>query len=558
MPVRRLLLWLGLPAVLAALSLLAIASGGDGPRGDGGTASRDIAAVGPADVAQLGTAGVAQLGTAGVAPAGPLVDPGSPRPKLPRRPSTVLIIMDEFPIDALLGPHGRIDRARYPNFAALAAGSTWFPNATTVYDSTTRAVPEVLDGRLPRRGGNATYRSHPRSIYDLFGERGYRIVSSEEATSICPPRHCPGADRNRPKILPKLRSGRRERLERFIGAIRGGRPGFYVKHVLLPHGPYLFLPSGRQMRSSWHDPVPGMNSPKGFGDRFLTNHNQQRMLLQIGFVDRELGKLFAQMRREGILDTSMIVVTADHGMAFEVGVDSRRTVSRSNVDELAPVPLFVKAPGQRRRRTVRSYVRTIDVAPTIADVLDLKLPYRADGRSAFSRAVRRRRSVRVIERNFSGTITVSARAMARRRRALVRRRLRLFGSGDLGTLYTGIGPNRRLLGRRTEKLRIAPLGTIRAAIVGAALMREVDPGASVLPSQIGGRIRGGRRGATRAVAVAVNGRIEAVGRSFHLRGSRAEGYAVMVPEAAMKPGRNSVEVFEVTRGGAALRLIGRT
>jgi hypothetical protein len=55
----------------------------------------------------------------------------------------------------------------------------------------------------------------------------------------------------------------------------------------------------------------------------------------------------------------------------------------------------------------------------------------------------------------------------------------------------------------------------------------------------------------------VNGRIEAVGRSFRLRGSSKESYAMMVPEVALQPGRNTVELFEVSSKGSKLRLIGR-
>ena len=55
----------------------------------------------------------------------------------------------------------------------------------------------------------------------------------------------------------------------------------------------------------------------------------------------------------------------------------------------------------------------------------------------------------------------------------------------------------------------------------------------------------------------MNGRIEAVGRTFYLRGSRQESFAVNVPESSLRPGRNSVEVFQVTNGGRTLQLIGR-
>ena len=64
----------------------------------------------------------------------------------------MLIVFDEFPGDTLLGPHGRIDAGRFPNFAALAGDATWFRNAHTAYDSTTKAVPLVLDGIAPAPG----------------------------------------------------------------------------------------------------------------------------------------------------------------------------------------------------------------------------------------------------------------------------------------------------------------------------------------------------------------------------------------------------------------------
>ncbi len=492
---------------------------------------------------------------ASTAAAAPIIPPTAAAAQIPRKPPVVMIVMDEFPVDIMLGADGRIDGERYPNFAALAATGTWFRNAHTVYDSTTKAIPAVLTGKLPKKGGDATYKSHPRTVFDLFGRRGYRIVKSEEATSLCPPRYCRGARPQRPAILPLLQRRRRERLEGFFAQIKPGKPTFYMKHVLLPHGPYQYLPSGKQTRNGYQDPVPGMNGPTGFGDRFLTQHNQQRLQLQTAYTDFQLGNLFRRMVRNGTFDQALIVLVADHGFAFEVGVKDRRTVTRRNIDEIAPVPLFVKAPGQRRGRTLGNYARTIDVVPTIADVLNVKMPYRADGRSAFSRAVRRRRFVRMLRRDFRGAITISARRIEARRRANVRAKLRLFGSGDLRTLYTGIGPNRSLLGRNAADLKPAGLGKVRASVSGAPAYRAVRASSLIVPAQIGGRLRGGRRGAKRDIAVAVNGRIEAVGRTFYLRGTRRESFAVNVPEASLRQGRNTVEVFEVSRG--RLRLIGR-
>ncbi|MGI8750232.1 MAG: hypothetical protein ACR2J6_06760, partial [Thermoleophilaceae bacterium] len=131
------------------------------------------------------------------------------------------------------------------------------------------------------------------------------------------------------------------------------------------------------------------------------------------------------------------------------------------------------------------------------------------------------------------------------------------GQGDFAGLYTGIGPNRRLLGRPAAQLRPAGMGKLRSQIVNAADMRNVNPRSVVHATEVAGSITGAKRGARRDVAVAVNGRIEAVSRTFRLRGSSRESYAIMVPELALHPGRNTVELFEVTSKGAKLRLISR-
>jgi hypothetical protein len=486
----------------------------------------------------------------------PLVDPDGRPAKVPRRPNVVMIVMDEFPGDSLLDGDGRIDAVRYPNLAALAGNATWFPNAFTRYDSTPKAVPLIMDGKRPFKGERPDARDHRRTIFDMFGRRGYSVHSSEEATAICPRRWCPRAPTRRPGILGHLNRGREERLERFFRSIKPSRrPGFWLKHVLLPHGPYLFLPSGVRARRGARDMVPGMNSPPGFHDRFLTEHNYQRYLLQLEFTDRELGLLFRRLVRLGMFDSTMVVLVADHGFAWEVGVSDRRRVNDHNVDEIGPVPLFIKAPGQRRGRIDRSYVSTLDVTPTIADVVNFRLPYRADGRSAYSRVVRRRRVVSLPTRDFSRTVRISAGRYERRRRANVRRRLALFGDGS-DSLFAGIGPHRDLIGKPVAVLTRASASALRGRILGRRALVSVGRRSGLVPAEIVGTVRGGRRGRRHDVAVAVNGRVQAVGRTWFLRRSRTEHFAFMVPERALRDGRNGVEVFAVGRGGVLRPLAG--
>jgi Sulfatase len=472
----------------------------------------------------------------------------------PNRPHAILLVLDELPSDTLLGPGGRIDAGRYPNFAALAGDATWFRNAYSAYDSTTKAVPLILDGIAPRKGAGPVVRDHPRSIFTALGRRGYRVVTAEEATALCPRRVCSGQRTRRPAIIPNLKRGRAERFIRFVRSIRPSRrPTFWMKHALLPHGPWVYLPSGHRSRPDGQELLPGMQTIPGFHDEYLTRHNEQRYLLQLGFVDHLLGRLVARLKSQGMYDDTLIVVTADHGFAWQVGVETRRSVNPSNVEELAPVPLFVKRPGQTRGRVSGAYARTLDVAPTLADVLNVPLGHRADGRSAFSRAVRARRGVSLTTRDFSATVRISGRAWRARRAAVVRRRLRQLGAGDWGSLFARIGPHSDLIGQELERTRAA--GSTRATLSLRRFFNNVRRGSGVVPTQVAGRIHGSG-GRERDIAVAVNGRIEAVGRSFHLRGDSVESYSVMVPEGSLREGRNKVEVLEVTDDGAMVVLAG--
>ena len=475
----------------------------------------------------------------------------------PRRPHVVLIVFDEFGGDILLGPHGRIDAGRYPHFAALARDGTWFRNAQSSYDSTTKAVPLILDGIAPQPRASPNARDHPHSIFTALGRRGYRILTSEEATAMCPRRYCPHERPRRPAIIPNLLAGRAKRFRDFVASIRASRrPTLWMKHALLPHGPWVYMPSGvRTRRPRGRELIPGMQTIPGFYDDYLRHHNEQRQLLQLAFADRLLGELVARLKSQGMYDDTLVVVTADHGFAWKLGVETRRSVSLSNIDELGSVPMIVKRPGGHAGEVNGTLARTLDVTPTIADLLNIPLGYRADGRSMFSRGVRARRTVSMVKRDFSAIVRLPFGEWRARRAAVVRRRLRELGSGDWPSLYTASGPHRELIGRRVGRVR--RVSAVRATLALPRAFAQVRRRSGIVPCQVAGRIRGSGRGRERDIAVAVNGRIEAVGRSFHLRGERVESYSVMVPEDSLGEGRNRVEVLEVGRGGA-LALLARS
>ena len=470
----------------------------------------------------------------------------APAQAAPKRPPVVVIVLDEFPLADIQSVDGSIDSERFPGFAALAGGSTWFPNAYAVHDSTHFAVPAILTGRAPRAGADApNYLTHPRSLFTYLDRLGYRIRAREEATTVCPPRLCPRADRyGNPHY--NILHRRRERLDRTIAGVRRSRqPTLTFHHSVLPHVPWTYLPSGQARQGYQAGALPDFASPAGFGDEFLTQFNEQRHLLQAGFADQEVGRLVARLKKTRQWKQALVMVTADQAISFQRGVSDRRQVTEANIHEVAPVPLFVKRPGQTRAGSSSAYVSGLDVLPTIAALLGRPLGAQADGASVFSRAAQSRREVRMLRRDLSGAITVPAREMEARRGLDRLRRRDVFGNGRWSRVYR-IGPHRQLLGRRVAEPKPSPaFAPPFASFATPTALAKVDTNAASIPTLAAGRIVGGSPSAGRDLALTVNGRVAAVGRSFHLDGDRTEWFALNLPPSALRQGRNRMTLYEV-------------
>ena len=466
----------------------------------------------------------------------------------------VVVVFDELPLTSLMGPGGQIDAGRYPSFAGLARTATWYRGATAVHDSTALAVPAMLDGRYPKRGLRSDVISHPVNLFTLLAD-SYEVNASEEATGLCPTSLCKPLEGT---TLSHLGGGKVRRFREFVRSIQPReRPTLWFKHVLLPHVPWQFYPSGRHYRRHAPEPIDGLNGPEGFGDPWLVKVSYQRHLLQLGLADRLLGELLGRVRRLGLFRDALVLVVADHGIGFHVGVE-RRTVTQENVEDLAPVPLLVKLPGQRRGRISDAHVETIDVLPTILDVARVRTTHEMDGRSLLRPVSSQADRVRIFHRvgarlnTIGGEYSFDPADVARRRQAAVRRKLALFGSGsDLGLFR--IGPHPELVGQATTDL--PRLGGVATALIHQAEeLRDVDPTSGFVPGEITGEIPGGPPGGGRPIALALDGEIVAVGRTFSLASSAAENFEMIVPEAAFRRGAMEARVFEIVPRSGRLAL----
>ena len=106
----------------------------------------------------------------------------------------------------------------------------------------------------------------------------------------------------------------------------------------------------------------------------------QRHSLQTGAADVALGQVLDHLEETGVWDDATVVVTADHGTST-LPPDVGRVATENNAEEVFRVPLFLKAAGQREGTVVDDVAMTIDVLPTLMDLLDIETDWEIDGHS---------------------------------------------------------------------------------------------------------------------------------------------------------------------------------
>jgi hypothetical protein len=359
----------------------------------------------------------------------------------------VFVMLDEFPTKSLLGSDGGIDRVRYPNLATLAGGSTWYRNYTVQATWTEISVPAILSGQEPRGGGAGLWTDYPDTLFSLLAPT-HELTAFESFTALCGYASCgvegaSGAsneartgellsrvgkiwgDRVTPGVTTKTDLGEFGELEaltepptdaasplwegdtsdamgRVLRAM-GTRParaqafidsmqsdderGLYYLHLLYPHQPWTVDPQGMGYvdEDAGAPAVPLTEVPEDDEptewDKAL---QEQRYLWQAAYTDQVVGQVLDRLRETGLYDESLVIVTADHGVAFDGGLSAGRRVTEDTISDLAYAPLFVKLPGQSEGQVDDSDLMSVDLLPTIADALGVTIPWPVAGYPAGS------------------------------------------------------------------------------------------------------------------------------------------------------------------------------
>jgi arylsulfatase A-like enzyme len=274
-----------------------------------------------------------------------------------------------YTVIPLTGPaHFSLFTSRYPQEHGARRNGEAIPG-----DRTLLMLPQVLRANGYRSGafisgwplnGRLT---HLNDSFDDFNEdltRTYQLFNSSRwAEDVTPP------------AIEWLKNHARE-----------DRPFFLWVHYFDPHSPYNY-------REHFADLKPnGAASPSGIEDESM----RERVLnydTEIAYMDWHLGQLLAAVEELGIRDSTLVVLTADHGESL--GEHDYVGHGRHLYEDILRVPLIVRLPGQvKPGQVISTPVSILDIAPTILDLTiretleQKKAPLTFTGRSLASAIVK--------------------------------------------------------------------------------------------------------------------------------------------------------------------------
>ena len=355
----------------------------------------------------LPVAGLALSGAAiawrQVAAARAALPPGLTAAKLDR-PNVLLIVLDTFRVDHM-SCYG-YSRKTTPNVDAFAADARVYTRAISPAGWTLPSHASLFTG-LPASAHGCDW-GHPLlhptldTLAELLSAAGYQTAGLSSNIVVSPSVlfnqgfgmfWVPEEEDSRPpedsalaytatrRLLrgapPSRAASMHKRLARwFREDYDPDRPFFIFLNYIEAHHPYA-PPSGslqwatEEMRARWaaadqRDLVvrykyePYLLSPQDI-EELKTLYDEE-----IAYVDRMVGDLLNWLRHAGLLDDTLVVVTADHGEHFgEHGLmEHQFTVYEPDVH----VPLIVRLPGVFEPGTDDHLVQTHDFFPTALEV----------------------------------------------------------------------------------------------------------------------------------------------------------------------------------------------
>lgn len=278
------------------------------------------------------------------------------------QPNILFVTIDTLRPDSLGFIGGSNDT---PAIDALASSGHAFKGAISPVPLTLPAHASMLSGRLPRshgvRDNGQTVPADLPLLQEVLRRNGY---ATSAFVSGFPLQKMFGLDRGFDHYDDVMKDGEQGWVERraedtvaaassWLAALDGKQPWFNWVHFYDPHDPY------QPPREFWQ---PG---PRGSYDG------------EVAYTDYWLGKLIADARAASKGGSLLVIVTSDHGEAL--GEHQEKTHGFFVYDSTMRIPLLFDWPGRITPALSDAPVQTIDIMPTVLELLDLSIDTPMDG-----------------------------------------------------------------------------------------------------------------------------------------------------------------------------------
>jgi arylsulfatase A-like enzyme len=161
-----------------------------------------------------------------------------------------------------------------------------------------------------------------------------------------------------------------------LSQIYGREPFFLFVNYMDAHWPYgppepfrsrFGMPSRNMSSAAYYELVRAVDSRQ----RTITDAEQRDLMAAydggIAYLDQQLGIVFNALRRAGLYEHALIIITSDHGEAF--GEKSLVEHGTSIYQDQVHVPLLIKFPEQREPAEQTALVSGVDLYPTVLEAV---------------------------------------------------------------------------------------------------------------------------------------------------------------------------------------------
>jgi N-sulfoglucosamine sulfohydrolase len=309
---------------------------------------------------------------------GLLAAPALARAESPRPLNLLIVTADDMNGDSA-GWMGNALGAT-PNLDAFAATTHRFVNHHVTVPICQPGRSALLTGRVPHRNGalgfNPIHRDVP-TLVEVLARAGYHTSAVNKLAHMAPREKFPwdlaldGSGKD-----PGAFGGHVARCLR--AAADAKKPFFLNANITDPHRPF---PGGEQKKAARIKAagVKPFTSADVTVPSFLEDIPDVRREVAEYYTgvrrfDHSFGELMTALTAAGRADDTLVVFLSDHGMSFPF---SKATVYRNGTWS----PVLVRWPGMPTAAAHDEFVSSVDLMPTILDILGVQHPDGLDGRS---------------------------------------------------------------------------------------------------------------------------------------------------------------------------------